>query len=145
MALYYDWLRSLHLIFIISWMAGLFYLPRLFVYHSEVQTGSNEDKIFQVMERKLLRIIMNPAMILTLVFGLWLASIYGFKNLGIWFHIKMLLVMVLVYFHHFLSRRRKDFEQGKNKYSIKFYRIINEIPTVLMVCIVILVIVKPFQ
>jgi putative membrane protein len=145
MAQYYDWIKAFHLIFVISWMAGLFYLPRLFVYHTELQSGSNEDKLFQTMERRLLRIIMNPAMILTLIFGIWLAQIYGFKNLGGWFHIKMTLVFIMVYFHHFLGKRRKDFEQGKNRYSAKFYRIINEVPTILMIAIVILAIVKPFQ
>ncbi len=145
MAEYYDWIKAFHLIFVISWMAGLFYLPRLFVYHTELQSGSNEDKLFQTMERRLLRIIMNPAMILTLIFGLWLAQIYGFKNLGGWFHIKMTLVLIMIYFHHFLGKRRKDFEQGKNRYSAKFYRIINEVPTILMIAIVILAIVKPFQ
>lgn len=145
MAEYYMWLKAFHLIFVISWLAGLFYLPRLFVYHCELKTGSKEDKLFQTMERKLLRVIMNPAMILTLVFGLWIAQIYGFKNLGGWFHIKMILVVIILYFHHFLARRRKDFEKGKNKYSAEFYRIINEIPAVLMIAIVILAIVKPFE
>lgn len=145
MAEYYMWLKAFHLIFVISWFAGLFYLPRLFVYHCAIKVGSKEDKLFQTMERKLLRVIMNPAMILSLVFGLWIAQIYGFKNLGGWFHIKMTLVVFILYFHHFLGRRRKDFENGKNKYSAKFYRIINEVPTVLMIAIVILAIVKPFE
>ena len=142
---YYLWIKSLHLIFVISWMAGLFYLPRLFVYHCEIKIGSKEDALFQTMERRLLRIIMLPAMILSIIFGLWVAQIYGFKNLGGWFHIKMTLVLIMLYFHHFLGRRRKDFENGKNKYSAKFYRIINEVPTLLMVAIVILAIVKPFE
>jgi putative membrane protein len=145
MAEYYDWIKAFHLIFVISWMVGLFYLPRLFVYHSELQPGSSEDKLFQTMERKLMRIIMLPAMILTIILGLWLSHIYGFKNLGGWFHIKMTLVLVLVYFHHFLGKRRKDFTLGKNKYGPKFYRIINEVPTLIMVATVILVIVKPFS
>jgi protoporphyrinogen IX oxidase len=142
---YYLWLKAFHLIFVISWMVGLFYLPRLYVYHCELKPGSKEDKIFQTMERKLLRVIMNPAMILSIILGLWVAQTYGFENLGGWFHIKMTLVVIVLYFHHFLSRRRKDFEKGKNKYSAKFYRVINEIPTVLMISIVILAIVKPFQ
>lgn len=142
---YYLWLKAFHLIFVISWMAGLFYLPRLFVYHCGLTPGSKEDKLFQNMEIRLLRIIMNPAMILSIIFGLWIGYIYGFKSLGVWFHIKMTFVVILVYFHHFLGRRRKDFENGKNKYSAKFYRIINEVPTVLMIAIVILVIVKPFE
>ncbi len=145
MAEYYMWLKAFHLIFVISWLAGLFYLPRLFVYHCELKPGSKEDKLFQTMERKLLRVIMMPAMILSVILGLWLAQIYGFKHLGGWFHIKMTLVLIMLYFHHFLGRRRKDFENGKNKYSAKFYRIINEVPTVLMVAVVILAIVKPFE
>jgi putative membrane protein len=145
MAEYYMWLKAFHLIFVISWLAGLFYLPRLFVYHCELAPGSKEDKLFQVMEKKLLRVIMNPAMVLSLVFGLWIASIYGFRNLGGWFHIKMTLVLIMLYFHHFLGRRRKDFENSKNRYSAKFYRVINEIPAILMVIIVILAIVKPFE
>lgn len=84
-------------------------------------------------------------MILSVVLGLWLVHIYGFKNLGIWFHIKCALVLIVLYFHHFLAKRRKDFEQGKNKYKARFYRIINEVPTILMIIIVILVIVKPFE
>lgn len=141
---YYNWLKSFHLIFVISWMAGLLYLPRIFVYHAEVITGSNEDKTFQNMEKRLLKYIMNPAMILTLIFGLWIAWIYGFKNLGIWFHIKSTLVICLIGFHHYLAKMVKVFAQGKNNHSAKFYRIINEIPTVMMIAIVILVIVKPF-
>ena len=145
MAEYYNWIKAFHLIFVISWMVGLFYLPRLFVYHSELQPGSSEDKLFQTMERKLMRIIMLPAMILTIILGLWLGYIYGFKNLGAWFHIKMTLVLALVYFHHFLGKRRKDFMLERNKYGPKFYRIINEVPTLIMVATVILVIVKPFS
>lgn len=144
MAEYYNWLKAIHLIFVISWMAGLFYLPRLFVYHSEVAIGGNEDKIFQVMEKKLLKIIMNPAMILSIIFGLWVAWIYGFKNLGIWFHLKATLVLFLIGFHHYLAKVVKTFSQGKNKRNAKFYRIINEFPAVIMAAIVILVIVKPF-
>ena len=144
MAEYYEWLKAFHLIFVISWMAGLFYLPRIFVYHTQVAIGSNEDKIFQTMERKLLRIIMTPAMILSLVSGLWLADIYGFKNLGGWFHVKATLVLIMLFVHHFLGARRKDFEKGSNKHSEKFYRFLNEVPAVLMIIIVIMVIVKPF-
>ncbi len=145
MAEYYNWIRAFHLIFVISWMVGLLYLPRLFVYHSELQPGSGEDKLFQTMERKLMKLIMLPAMLLTLAFGIWLSYIYGFKNLGQWFHIKMTLVLVMLYFHHFLGKRRRDFVNGKNKYRAKFYRYINEVPTILMTVIVILAIVKPFE
>jgi len=143
MAEYYDWIKAFHLIFVISWMAGLLYLPRLFVYHSELQPGSQEDKLFQTMEKKLMRIIMLPAMILTIVFGIGLVQIYGLQNLGGWFHVKMTLVLIMLYFHHFLGRRRADFERGENKYRAKFYKIINEVPTLLMVVIVIMAIVKP--
>lgn len=144
MAEYYLWIKAFHLIAVISWMAGLFYLPRLYAYHAEVVVGGDQDKTFQKMERRLLKIIMNPAMILSVILGLWAGYIYGFKNLGTWFHIKFILVLILIYFHHFLAVRSKDFEQGKNKYKAKFYRVINEVPTILMIVIVILVIVKPF-
>jgi protoporphyrinogen IX oxidase len=145
MAEYYNWIKAFHLIFVISWMAGLFYLPRLFVYHCGFKSGSESDILFQIMEKRLLRIIMLPAMIMSLALGIWLASIYGFKNLGGWFHVKFTAVLLMLYFHHFLGKRRKDFEKGENKYSAKFYRIINEIPPVLMIIIVIMAIVKPFE
>ncbi len=145
MAEYYEWIKSFHLIFVISWMVGLLYLPRIFVYHSEAIAGSEQDKIFQTMEKKLLRIIMTPAMVFSIVLGLMLAHIYGYKNLGMWFHLKMFLVFILLVFHHFLARIRKNFEKGINKYSSKFFRMINEIPTLVMIFTVILVIVKPFQ
>lgn len=141
---YYDWIKAIHLMFVIFWMAGLLYLPRLFVYHTQVPVGGEQDKMFQKMEKNLLRIIMLPASIITVAFGLWAAKIYGFKNLGMWFHIKMVFVTILLWFHHFLAKRRKDFVNGNNKYSIKFYRIINEIPSLAIVFIVILAIVKPF-
>lgn len=145
MAEYYDWIKATHLIFVISWMVGLLYLPRLFMYHSELKPGSNECLLFQTMEKKLMRIIMLPAMIFSIIFGLMLVHIYGFKNLGIWFHVKSFLVILMIIFHHFLGRLRKKFEMMENKYDAKFYRIINEIPTLLMIIIVILVIVKPFE
>lgn len=143
LAEYYDWIKALHVIAVISWMAGIFYLPRLFVYHSEVKIGSETDLLFQIMEKKLLKFIMNPAMIVTLLSGLSLAQIYGYKNLGISFHIKFTLVILMLFFHHFLGIRRKDFAQAKNKYPAKFFRVINEVPTLLMIFIVIMVIVKP--
>ena len=145
MAEYYNWIKAFHLIFVISWMAGMLYLPRLFVYHATVPSKSSEDKIFQIMERRLLRIIMNPAMILTIISGLMLAQIYGYKNLDVWFHIKATLVLIMLCLHGFFAKIRKDFELARNKYSSKFYKIINEIPTVIMIIIVIMVIVKPFE
>lgn len=145
MANYYDWLKALHIIAVISWMAGMFYLPRLFVYHTKVAIGSEADLLFQVMERRLLRIIINPAMIATFVFGLMIAHIYGFQALGVWFHIKMLAVLMLTVLHGMLARYRKDFEKGQNKHSEKFYRILNEVPVILMIVAVLMVVIKPFE
>lgn len=145
MADYYDWFKALHIIFVISWMAGIFYLPRLYVYHTKVKVGSEQDKMFQTMERKLLRIIMNPAMIGTYIFGLKNAYIYGLEALGIWFHIKMTAVIGLTIVHGLLARWRKDFEAGKNKHSERFYRYFNEVPAVLMVIAVFMVVLKPFE
>ncbi len=135
-------IKSLHIIFVIAWMCGLFYLPRLFVYHTKAQIGSELDLTLQIMERKLLKIIMNPAMILSFIFGFWLIHLIGFS--GGWLHLKTTLVLALAGFHGFLSKCRKDFAAGKNKHSEKFYRIINEVPTILMIAIVFLVILKPF-
>jgi protoporphyrinogen IX oxidase len=135
-------IKSLHIIFVIAWMCGLFYLPRLFVYHSKAEQGGELDKTLQIMERKLLRIIMNPAMILSFIFGFWLIHYIGFS--GGWLHAKITLVLFLAGFHGFLAKCRKDFVSGKNKHSEKFYRIANEAPTLLMIAIVFLVILKPF-
>lgn len=132
--------KSLHIISLIAWMCGIFYLPRLFVYHAMVQVGSDSDKIFQIMEKKLLTIIMNPAMIATFVFGFWLVHMVGFEK---WLHIKITLVLIMAGFQGFLGKCRKDFEKGLNKYSERFYRVINEIPTILMIAIVFLAIFKP--
>lgn len=138
----YDVIKILHIVAVISWLAGLLYLPRIFVYHSQVAVGSETDKIFQTMERKLMRFIMLPAMILTFIFGIYLASQIGFEF--VWLHIKITLVLCLAGFHGFLSHCRKKFAQGQNKHSQKFFRLINELPTLLMICIVTLVILKPF-
>ena len=142
---YYEIFKVLHIISLISWMAGMFYLPRLFVYHVDVKIGSETDEVFKIMERRLLRIIINPAMISTLIFGLLLTYIYGFKAVGIWFHIKMFAVILLFGLHGFFARCRKNFENGKNAYSSRFFRIINEVPVVLMIICVIMVIIKPFD
>lgn len=145
MSEYYEWIKVLHIVSMVAWMVGLFYLPRIFVYHSSVKIGSEADEIFKLMELRLLRIIMNPAMIFTFVFGVALAYIYGLKALGIWFHIKMLCVLMLASFHGFLAKCRKDFFLGKNIRTEKFYRIINEIPTILLIVSVIMVVIKPFD
>ena len=137
----YEIIKIIHIIAVISWFAGLLYLPRIFVYHSQAVVGGEADKVFQIMERKLLRYIMNPAMIVVLLCGFYLAYEIGFEF--IWLHIKISLVFVLVWYHHFLGRCRKNFALEKNKYSMKFYRIINEVPTILMIAIVTLVILKP--
>ena len=139
---FYDIAKILHILAVISWLAGLLYLPRIFVYHAQVAVGSETDKIFQTMEKRLLRYIMLPSMLLVFIFGFYLASQIGFEF--IWLHIKITLVLILAGYHGFLSRCRKNFAKGENKHSQKFYRLINEVPTVLMIFIVALVILKPF-
>lgn len=145
MANYYLWFKSLHLIAVISWMASIFYLPRLYVYHTKVPIGSEMDKTFQIMEYRLLKIIMTPSMIATYIFGFIVAQIYGFAALGTWFHIKILAVLGLTIVHGLLAKWRKDFAMGQNKHSEKFYRLFNEVPVILMVIAVIMVISKPFE
>lgn len=142
---YYLWFKSLHLFMVIAWMAGLLYLPRIYAYHAGVAINSEADKIFQTMEYRLLRVIMNPAMIGVYIFGFITAYIYGFAALGIWFHIKIAAVLILTIMHMLFAKYRKDFANGCNKHSVKFYRIINEIPTILMLVIIVMVIIKPFE
>ncbi len=139
----YEWLKAFHIIAVIAWMAGMLYLPRLFVYHCEADVGSIQSETFKVMERRLLRAIINPAMILTWVLGLWLAYQGGWFKAP-WLHAKLLLVILMSGVHGMLSRYVKDFAADRRRKSQKFFRIINEVPTVLMILIVILVVVKPF-
>lgn len=139
----YDIIKILHIVAVMSWMAGLLYLPRIFVYHVRAVKNSESDKIFQEMERKLLRYIMNPAMIATFLLGFYLAIQIGFEG-SYWLHLKITLVLILAGFHGFLAKWRKNFASGKNKNSEKFYRIINEVPTIIMIAVVTLVILKPF-
>jgi protoporphyrinogen IX oxidase len=139
----YEWIKVLHVIAVISWMAGMLYLPRLFVYHCEADVGSKQSETFKVMERRLLKAIINPAMIVTWLAGLYLAWAGHFLAAG-WFHAKLLLVILLSGVHGFFSRCVKDFAGDRNLRSQKFYRVINEVPTLLMIFIVILVVVKPF-
>ena len=139
----YEWIKALHVVAVISWMAGMLYLPRLFVYHCEAEKGSTQSETFKVMERRLMRAIINPAMILTWLAGLYLAWAGHWFSSG-WLHIKLVLVLIMSAVHGFFSRWRRDFAADRNTRSQKFYRIINEVPTVLMIGIVILVIVKPF-
>lgn len=139
----YSWFKALHVISIISWMAGLVYLPRLFVYHTMQKSGSDTSQTLKVMERKLLKFIMNPAMIASWLFGLTLVFFY-IDWREPWFHVKLTMVIGLTVFHMVLGKWRKDFEADRNQKSERFYRLVNEVPTVLMIVIVIMVIVKPF-
>lgn len=139
----YMWVKAAHVIAIISWMAGMLYLPRLFVYHCDAAPGSELSETLKVMERRLLRIIINPAMALAWVLGLWLAWRGGFLTSG-WFHAKLALVLGLSGLHGFLSASVRRFAEDANTLPARRWRMINEIPAVLMIGIVILVIVKPF-
>ncbi len=141
---HYDLFRALHVISVISWMAGLLYLPRLFVYHAGADKGSELSETFKVMERRLLRLIMNPAMIMAWIFGA--SMLYGNQALlqNGWMHAKLTLVILMTVFHHALAKWRKAFLKDANTHTAKFYRWMNEAPTVLMIGIVIFVIMKPF-
>ena len=139
----YLWAKAFHVIAVIAWMAGLLYLPRLFVYHAEAAAGSEKSETFKVMERRLLRAIINPAMIVTWVLGLWLAWTGDWFTAG-WLHGKLLLVVLLSGLHGYLSRGVRMFAEDRNDKSQRHWRVVNEVPTLLMIGIVILVIVKPF-
>jgi len=143
MAALYPWLKALHIIAIIAWMAGMLYLPRLFVYHCDAERGSRQSETFKVMERRLLKAIINPAMVVSWALGLWLAWSGGWYASG-WLHAKILLVLLLSGLHGFLVRCVREFGADQNQRSAKFYRILNEVPTVLMIGIVIFAVVKPF-
>jgi protoporphyrinogen IX oxidase len=138
------WLKALHVIAVISWMAGLLYLPRLMVYHCDVAKGTELSETLKLMERRLLVYIMRPAMIVSWIAGLILAFVYIGLAGNYWLHLKLLFVILLTVSHGFLAARVKDFASDNNSRSQRYYRVINEIPTLLMIGIVILVIVKPF-
>ncbi|TBN53649.1 protoporphyrinogen oxidase HemJ [Hansschlegelia quercus] len=140
---FYLWIKALHVVAVISWMAAMLYLPRLFVYHAEATTGSEKSETFKVMERRLLKGIATPAMIVTWLAGLFLVWQGGWITSG-WLHGKLLLVVLLSGIHGMLSKWTREFANDANKRSSKFYRVMNEVPAVLMLGIVILVIVKPF-
>lgn len=144
LAEYYSWTKAFHIMSVIAWMAGLFYLPRLFVYHSEaVEAGSETDRLFQTMERKLLRLIMNPAMVATWIFGLALVFTPGIVDWSmVWPWTKAAAVLGMSWFHHWLARRRKDFAAGQNLRTGRQFRMMNELPTLLMLVIVLSVVVK---
>ncbi len=141
---YYLWLKSLHIIAVIAWMAGLLYLPRLFVYHAEAEKKSDQSEIFKTMEMRLLRIIMNPAMIAAWLFGLLMIAANPALMAGGWMHVKLTAVILLTALHMVFARWRKDFAQDRNKRTAKFYRLWNEAPTILMIVIVFMAVMKPF-
>lgn len=138
----YFWLKGFHIIAIIAWMAGLLYLPRLFVYHADAEPGSEFSEKLKIMERRLLKAIMNPAMIVSLLLGVALLVYQDFSEL--WLQVKLVCVAGLMIMHMLMGKWRKDFEADKNERGHKFYRIANEVPTVLMIIIVLMAVVKPF-
>jgi putative membrane protein len=141
----HAWLKALHIISVIAWMAGLLYLPRLFAYHADSPPGSAQAETFEIMERRLLRAIMNPAMIATYVFGISLLFVPGVVDWSDgWIYAKFVFVALLTILHHVFSLWRKRFARGGNKRPAKFYKAVNEIPTVLMIGIVVMVVVRPF-
>ena len=139
----YPWLKAFHIIAVIAWMAGMLYLPRLFVYHAKTQPGSEASETFKVMERRLLRAIVNPAMIAAWALGLAMAWQHDLWGEG-WFHGKLALLLGMQLVHAGLARWRRHFANDENRHSERFYRIVNEVPTVLLIGIVILAVVKPF-
>jgi len=138
-----EWAKAIHVLAVISWMAGLLYLPRLFVYHTGVAAGSEASETFKVMERRLLKAIMTPAMVVSWILGLWLAWEAGWFRAG-WFHGKLALVLALSGVHGYLAVHVKRFAADARAQTTRHWRIVNEVPTVLMIGIVILVVVKPF-
>jgi len=139
----YPWIKALHIISVVAWMAGMLYLPRLYVYHCAAPAGSPQSETFKVMERRLLRGIVNPAMIATWVFGLILLFAYDVYTQP-WMHAKLVLVVLLSALHGFYARWRRDFAADRNTRSARFYRVANELPALVLVLVVILAVVKPF-
>lgn len=141
---HYLMIKGLHIISVISWMAGMLYLPRLYVYHAQLEKDSPTHALFKVMERRLLRYIINPAMIASLLFGVLMFTANSSLLHDGWMHGKMTALVGMFGVHGMLSRYRRDFENDENKHDHKFYRILNEVPTVLMIIIVMLAVMKPF-
>ena len=140
----YLLIKSLHLIAVISWMAGLLYLPRIFVYHSENLKNNETSEIFKIMEKKLYFYIMTPSMILSWIFGLFLLNILGLEALSfLWLKLKLLLVILLSFYHFYLGHCLNNFKNDKNNKTSKFYRIINEVPTIILIVVVFVVVFKP--
>jgi putative membrane protein len=145
LARYYLWFKALHLIGVIAWMAGLLYLPRLFVYHVGAPQGSVQSETFKIMERRLMRFIMTPAMLWSFAFGILLLLTPGvFVRPFGWLHLKLFLVLILAGMHGMLVKYMKDFERDQNQKSERFFRLLNEVPAVLMIFIIFLVVLKPF-
>ena len=141
---FYLLYKSLHLIAVISWMAGLLYLPRIFVYHAETKDNEDKNNTFKVMERRLLVYIMNPAMIVSWIFGILLIHTIGMDNFGsLWLQLKLVFVIILTIYHFYLFQCLRKFVENNNSHSPKFYRIINEIPTVLLIGVILVVVFKP--
>lgn len=141
---YYLWIKAFHIIAVIAWMVGMLYLPRLFVYHADAEKGSDKSETFKIMERRLMRIIVNPAMIVAWVLGglmLWINP--DLLHQG-WMHVKLLMVILMSGVHGMFSRWRKQFERDENTRSAKFYRIWNEVPTLFLIIIVIMAVAEPF-
>jgi putative membrane protein len=139
----YLWIKALHVIAVMSWMAALLYMPRLFIYHTDAAPGSEQSETFKMMEQRLLKVIMNPAMMISWGLGLYLAwSVYGFQ--GGWLHAKLLFVVMLTVVHVRFSRAVRAFQRDENRRTARYWRLMNEAPTLLMILIVIMVVVKPF-
>jgi putative membrane protein len=140
----YDYVKAFHVISVIAWMAGLFYLPRLFVYHAMAKPGSEQSETFKLMERRLLKMIMLPAMLASWLFGIWLVLLQNGLLTAPWFQAKLVLVLAMSALHGLMSSWVVEFATDQNRRTDKFYRIINEVPTILLIVIVLLTIVKPF-
>ena len=140
----YEWLKVLHVIAVFAWMAGMLYLPRLYVYHADAKIGSELSETLKIMERRLLRAIINPAMIAAFVFGIWMIVMNPYLMRQPWMHAKLTLVLLMTLCHAFLARTRRHFAADRNTRPALFYRVLNEVPTVLMIGIIIMVIVKPW-
>ena len=141
----YPWIKTAHIVSVVAWMAGLLYLPRLFVYHADAAPGSHTAETFKLMERRLLRGIMNPAMIATYIFGIALAATPGLVDWSMgWMWVKLAGVAGLTVYHHLLGRWHKEFAEDRNRRRARFYRFVNEVPTLILILIVVMVVAKPF-
>ena len=141
----YEWIKALHIISMVAWMAGIFYLPRLYVYPVSAASGSELSETLKVMERRLFRAIMNPAMISTFVFGIWMLALIPDYLSEIWMQVKLVCIFAMAGFHGFLARWRRQFDADANLHSENFYRVANEIPTILLIIIVTMAVVRPFS